>query len=156
MNMFDEAKSFEVMMRSRGLSQSEVARMLGVSQSYVANKLRLLQLDEKIQEKIASAGLTERHARALLRLEEGRRADALQIITERALTVNQSEALIDFMRCAELPKQIGKADRLRGVDIFLLGLKDSLAALSSIGVKSHQKISYSDNKIVVAISIENE
>ena len=154
MNMFDEARSFAVMIKMRNLSQSELAKMLGVSQSYIANKLRLLQLDENLQEKIISAGLTERHARALLRLDEDRREAALDEICRRGLSVTESEALVDFLRSTSAPRRIGQADRLNGIDIFLKNIKDSLDSLSSIGVSSSRKISYHGSKMLITISID--
>ncbi len=155
MNMFDEARSLAGMIKMRKLSQNEVAKMLGVSQSYVANKLRLLGLDEEMQKKIIAAGLTERHARTLLKLDQKSRQEALDKICERHLTVAESEALIDFMNTHNLPKKIGNADRLRAIDIFIDGIKNSLASLSAIGVTSSQKTSYHGSKIMITISIEN-
>lgn len=155
MSMFDEARSLRVMMKMRGLSQGEVAKMLGTSQSYVANKLRLLGLDEELQMKIVATGLTERHARALLRLDEELRPEALDKICERRLTVRESEALVDFMNTHNLANEIGNADRLRAIDIFLDGMKNSLASLCAIGVTSSQKTSYFGNKMVITICIEN-
>ena len=70
MDMFDEAKAIRSTMELCHLTQGELARQLGVSQSYVANKLRLLKFSQKMTEKIRSSGISERHARALLRLVE--------------------------------------------------------------------------------------
>ena len=154
MNMFDEARSIAVMMKMKNLSQKQVAKMLGTSQSYVANKLRLLGLDEGIQKEIIAANLTERHARALLKLDSKMRQEALDKIRERHLTVAESEALIDFMNTRELPSKIGNVDRLRAIDFFLEGIKNSIASLSSIGVTASQKISYHGSKILLTISLD--
>ena len=70
MDMFDEARAIRSTMELCHLTQGELARQLGVSQSYVANKLRLLKFSQKMTEKIRSSGISERHARALLRLIE--------------------------------------------------------------------------------------
>ena len=157
MNMFEEAKSLDGMLKMRKLSQTEAAKMLGVSQSYVANKLRLLGLEEGLQEKIVAAGLTERHARALLRLKSKEdQQKALDIICARRLSVAESEALVDFMKTSELSRIIGRADRLRGIDFFLTETKKSLSALSSIGVNASHKISYHGNKIIATFCIESD
>lgn len=157
MNMFEEAKSLDGMLKMRKLSQTEAAKMLGVSQSYVANKLRLLGLEEGLQEKIVAAGLTERHARALLRLKSKEdQQKALDIICARRLSVAESEALVDFMKTSELSRIIGRADRLRGIDFFLTETKKSLSALSSIGVNTSHKISYHGNKIIATFCIESD
>ena len=154
MNMFDEARSLAVMIKMRNLSQNEVAKMLGVSQSYVANKIRLLGLDAQIQNKISAAGLSERHARALLRLDQSRREEALEKIIERKMSVSKPEAMVDIMRCESVPITIGRSDRLAGIDIFLNGVKNSLSSLSAIGITASQKVSYHGSKIVVTILLD--
>lgn len=157
MNMFEEAKSLDGMLKMRKLSQTEAAKMLGVSQSYVANKLRLLGLDEELQGKIVAAGLTERHARAMLRLKSKEdQQKALDIICERRFSVAETDALVDFMKTSELSTMIGRADRIRGIDFFLTETKKSLSALSSIGVNTSHKISYRGNKIIATFCIESD
>ncbi len=155
MDIFEEARSLSVMMKMRGLSQNGLAKMLGVSQPYVANKLRLLQLDKNVQDKIIAANLSERHARALLRLEEEKRHIALYKIIERSMTVAESEALVDTMRISSSPKLVGAADRLSHIDKFIDCTGESLKTLSSLGIKASQKINYFDNKILITIYIEN-
>ena len=155
MDMFMEAKSLNVMMKMRKMAQKESAQMLGVSQSYIANKLRLLQLDEGMQEQITAYNLTERHARALLRLKESsQRRQALNIMCERAMTVAESEALIDFMRMDEMPKRIAMADRLSHIDRFIEASKESVKLLSSLGINASQKVSYFGRKTAITIIID--
>lgn len=104
MDMFDEAHAIESTMRLCNLTQNELAARLGVSQSYVANKLRLLSFSRKMTEKIKAAGITERHARSLLRL--GDEAEAERILDEvsaRSLTVRECEALVDAALMRAIP-----------------------------------------------------
>ena len=68
LNVFETAAAMDSLCREFGLTQEQVAERLSVSQSYVANKLRLLRFDPPMRKKILEGGLTERHARALLRL----------------------------------------------------------------------------------------
>lgn len=155
MNMFEEAKSLDVMMKMRNLTQNETAKMLGVSQSYVANKLRLLGLGAALQEQIIDAKLTERHARALLRLKaKDEQQKALDIICERQLSVSESEALIDLIHMTEAPKTIGQADRLRCIDTFLKTTKQSLIALSSLGIKTTHKVTHPGAKTIITICLD--
>lgn len=157
MNMFVEAKSLYVMMKMRKMSQNEVAKMLGVSQSYVANKLRLLKLSEDMQGQIIDSGLSERHARALLRLKsEKERGQALDKIQKRGLSVAESEALIDFMRMGVAPKQIGQADKLLHTDRLVEVIKDSLSTLSALGIENSHKVSYLGRKMIITIVINDE
>ena len=96
MDMFDEAQALCGMIQMLGLTQDEVAKRLGVSQSYIANKLRLLKLSPEVRERIRQGELSERHARALLRLSDER--DILFLIDkirEDRLTVQSTEELVD-------------------------------------------------------------
>ena len=155
MSIFDEARSISVMMKMRRMTQSQTAKMLGVSQSYVANKLRLLNLDEKLQKRICEANLTERHARALLRLAAEGREAALEEIIERKMTVAEAEALVDFLHIKDISETVGQSDRLRSVGYFMDETKKTLSALRSLGVFATQKVSYYGSKIMITICIEN-
>ncbi len=96
MNCFEVAEGIRRLMDSFELTQCEAAQQLGFSQSAVANKLRLLRLPPPLREKIIAAGLTERHARALLRLERnGDREAMLARTIEERLTVAQMERLVE-------------------------------------------------------------
>ena len=155
MSIFDEARSISVMMKMRRMTQSQTAKMLGVSQSYVANKLRLLNLDEKLQKRICEANLTERHARALLRLTAEGREAALEEIIERKMTVAEAEALVDFLHIKDISETVGQSDRLRSVGYFMDETKKTLSALRSLGVFATQKVSYYGSQIMITICIEN-
>ena len=155
MSMFDEAKSIATMMKMRNLTQGEVAKMLGVSQSYVANKLRLLKLDESMRERIIKADLSERHARAILRLKSDEdRSKALDKICERGLSVAESEALVDMLSLTEVPAVLGKAKALSTIDAFIDSLKQSLAIIRSSGADAKSKINYENNKVYISICID--
>ena len=157
MNMFEEAKSLAVMMKMRSLSQSETAKMLGVSQSFVANKLRLLNLSDEMQQIVLTNRLSERHARAILRLKKDEeRLRALKIICERRLTVAESEALVDLIRSEDmLPKSKNPSRELQ-VNSFIDRVKESVNRLSSQGIYSTQKTSYHGKKIMITICINQE
>ena len=110
MNMFEEANALEGTIRMCGYTQSDIAKRLGVSQSYVANKLRLLSFPEDMKRAITDAGLTERHARAILKLkQEDTRRQALKKIIDGGLNVKESEALVDLLSDADIPYIISRA-----------------------------------------------
>ena len=96
LDFFEEAEGLQRLIRQYGLSQEEAARRVGKSQSALANKLRILRHPPEIIDAIRRNGLTERHARALLRLEavEDRRT-VLETVVERRLNVAQTEAHIE-------------------------------------------------------------
>lgn len=102
LSMFEEAASIQSLISLTGMTQEACAKKLSVSQSYVANKLRLLRLSDGEQEKIEENGLTERHARALLRLEdEEERKEVLSIIIKREMNVSRTEEYIEDIICAK-------------------------------------------------------
>lgn len=93
-NIFEEAEALNLLIAEFGISQSEAAARLGISQTALSNKLRLLRLSDELQKTVLSAELTERHARALLRLPEERRREALNRIVADELTPKQAEEYI--------------------------------------------------------------
>ena len=96
LNMFEQAEAFARLIREFHLTQEEAARRVSMSQSAVANKLRILRLLPEERAKILEAGLTERHARALLKLTDPTlRGDVLQQILDRKMNVSATEAYID-------------------------------------------------------------
>ncbi|MBQ8414212.1 MAG: hypothetical protein IJX58_03080 [Clostridia bacterium] len=155
MDMFEEARMLAVMMKMRSLSQSEVAKMLGVSQSYVANKLRLLKLDEATQKIITDKGLTERHARALLKIKDPEKQKcALDKICDRGLTVAESEALADMIKISEPQPVFEKGKRLKAIYSFLDSIKHSLNTIREMGAEASSKISYDKERIYISIYID--
>ena len=79
MDIFEDARSVRAMLSIPGMTQKKLAGILGVTQSHVANKLRLLTFSEEAQRKIKEYGLSARHARAILKLKsEGSRLLAIE------------------------------------------------------------------------------
>ncbi len=155
MNMFDEAQALCGTMKMCNMTQGELAKKLGVSQSYIANKLRLLKLGDGHRRAILDAELSERHARALLRLEDdSQREQALSKIRADKLNVAETEALVDFLHNGNAPKRIGRADRLRGIESFKSTVEGSIAALSSLGVSARQSVSLYGTKTYITICID--
>lgn len=98
LGMFEEARGISRLIRKYNITQEQVALQIGKKQSTVANKLRLLRLTLDEQDWIIKAGLTERHARALLKLsDEDQRKKALSHIVAENLNVKESERYIDSL-----------------------------------------------------------
>ncbi len=155
MNMFEEAEALSAMIKMCSVSQSEMAKKLGVSQSYVANKLRLLSYDRGTRDEILEAGLTERHARALLKLHGQKEFfTALKKISSDKLNVEKSEALIDYLWNGTLPERICGRDKLDAVEHFKTSVKRSVSSLVSLGVDANISSSYYGNKSYITIAID--
>ena len=95
MTPLEEAKSFKKILDKGYLTQDELAKRMGKSQSSIANKLRLLNLDEIVQEAILNGKISERHARSLLKVENKiDQRNLLNEIIDKRLTVRQTDELI--------------------------------------------------------------
>ncbi|MCD7944114.1 MAG: ParB/RepB/Spo0J family partition protein [Clostridia bacterium] len=96
LNMFEEAAAISSLIFLYRMTQEQAAARLSVSQPYIANKLRMLRFSDEERALILENGLTERHARTLLRLrDEGARKGALLHIIKRKLNVSSSEKYVD-------------------------------------------------------------
>ena len=96
LNYIEEAEAFSNLITEHGLTQEELADKLGKSQSTIANKIRILKLSPKVRQMLSEHNLTERHARALLRLPDDRqRQRAVKLIVERGFNVAKTEDLVD-------------------------------------------------------------
>ncbi len=96
LNMFEQAYGFRKLIENHHLTQEEVARKMSMSQSAVANKLRLLRLSYEEQRLILESGLTERHARGVLRIDQPeKRIDVLHTIIDSKMNVQRAEEYID-------------------------------------------------------------
>lgn len=101
LNLFEEALAIRSLIALGSMTQEMAARRLSVSQSYIANKLRLLRLTPAEQELIVQHGLTERHARAALRIPgETERMQVLTNFVERQMNVAAAEEYVESMLCA--------------------------------------------------------
>lgn len=131
---FEEAKAIERLMKDYGLSQEDAARRLGKAPSTVSNKLRLLALPPEAQELLMKSSLSERHARALLRLDKKDVLPVLERITERKLNVSQTEELIEgILTDKSTPKRQTKR-MFSDVKIFLNAINNAVDTMQKSGI----------------------
>ena len=160
LDFVEEARGIENLIRLFDLSQEEAARRLGLSQSAVANKLRLLRLPPDILAALRDKGLTERHGRALLRLgsAEEQRA-ALAAVCEQGLNVAQTDAYIDALlsRPAEETEQEKPEGRrtfiLKDVRVFLNTLSRSIDLMKQGGIDAGVRREETEDSLILTISI---
>ena len=157
LGMFEEARGVSRLIRRYGLTQQEAAVKLGKTQSTIANKLRLLRLTYEEQEWIENAGLSERHARALLKLgDEGARREALSKIISENLNVQQSEKLINLMLNSS-PKNNKKQGTskavIKDVRIFVNTINKAIDTMRLAGIDAQSDKTDTDNFIEYTIRI---
>ncbi len=96
LNFLEESEAYTLVMQDYGYTQQELAKTLGKNQSTVANKLRLLRLPQAIKEKLIDYQLTERHARALLKLpSEALQLEVIDKVGTQELNVKRTEQMIE-------------------------------------------------------------
>jgi len=105
LSFFEIAEGYQKLIREQGMTQEDIARRIGKSQSTVANKIRLLRLTPIVRKIIREYNLTERHARALLNLDPEKQLAAVRTICDNHLNVRQSEELISSMLLEKTKKQ---------------------------------------------------
>ena len=155
LDFWEEALAIRRLIDAYHISQEEVARRIGKSQSAIANKLRLLKLPEEVLSVLRDGRATERHARALLRLPDpDRQLEAARQITSDRLTVAQTEALVDsILLAAAPPPRRQPTFIIKDVRLFLNTITRSLDIMRSAGVDAQCKRQDSEEEILLTIHI---
>ena len=149
LDYIEEAMGICAMMRQCHMGQEQAARLLGKSQSAVANKLRLLRHSDKVLDALREAELTERHARALLRLpEEAQKLDAIAEIRRQGMSVARAERYIDSLLATARPRK-----EQANVGAFLTSLSQSLDRIQRSGIPAISERRETDSQIVLTITI---
>ena len=145
LNFFEQALGIRTLMDEWGITQAQAAQKLGMAQSTVANKLRLLKLNPEQQHRIMEAGLTERHARALLRLEPEQREQVLTLMIEKQWNVIQADEYIDKVleESQETEEKPKKFLVVKDVRIFFNTISKAIDVMKRSGIAAvatkHQK-----------------
>ena len=155
LDFWEEALAIRRLIDTYHISQEEVARRIGKSQSAVANKLRLLKLPEEVLSVLRDGRATERHARALLRLPDpDRQLEAARQLTADRLTVAQTETLVDsILLAAAPPTRRPPTIIIKDVRLFLNTITRSLDIMRSAGVDAQCKRQDSEEEILLTIHI---
>ena len=156
LNFFDEAEGYLAVIRQYGLLQEELARRISKDPSTVANRLRLLKLGPAVRREILQHGLSERHARALLRLSsELLQLKAVQEIAEKGLNVTKSEALIAAL-IAEKPAPPQQNIRLllRSRKLFINTVMDTVRQLNSAGLNCVSRVEENAEQIQIILTLD--
>lgn len=155
LNIFEEALAIETLIRQLSLTQGQVAEKLSLSQSAVANKLRVLRLTQSEREKIIKNSLTERHARALLKIEDAQKRErVLNHICANRLNVTQSEKYIENLLS---DNKKGKTTFVfRDLRIFISTINKAIETMRKSGVRASATKDESDSFIEYTIRIPKQ
>ena len=149
LDFIEEAQGIQKLMQLHRMSQEQVARLLGKSQSAIANKLRLLRHSSQVLTALREQELTERHARALLKLPTDlQKLQAIAVIVRQKLSVARTEQYIESL----LQPKEEKAPKAN-VGAFLNNLNQSLARIQLSGIPAISERRETESQIVLTITI---
>ena len=149
LDFVEEARGIAMLMENWSMSQEQAARLLGKSQSAIANKLRILRHSQPVLSALREGGLTERHARALLKLgSDPEKIMAISNIVREGMSVARTERYIEqlLLRQADEPRAVN-------VGAFLSNLNQSLARIQRSGIGAISERRETEDEIVLTITI---
>ena len=161
LNFIEEAEGICRLIRLFGLSQEQAAERLGKRQSTIANKLRILRLPQDVLDRLRDEGLSERHARALLRLDSPeRQREALDFMIEQRMNVAAAEEYVDRL-CGRFVTQDPPPEAPRRRSVFLMKdvrllmntMERSLGLIRSGGIDAALDSSETEEELVLTVRI---
>ena len=159
LHYLEEAEAIAAFLRQTGMTQEAVAAQLGMSPSALANKLRLLRLSPQCRTLLAENGLTERHARCLLRLEdEGERLTALRRAISKHWNVAQTEQYVERRLAAlqSTPPTGRRTYIIKDVRLFLNSVDRGLRLIRDAGVDAKTEREETEDEIILTLRIPKQ
>lgn len=160
LNYFEEAEGYIHLIQDYGITQELVAKKVGKSQSTIANKVRLLKLSSDVRKEIAEHLLTERHARALLKLpNEDLQLKVIKMVVDRGLNVARTEELIarmmdDILDTKESDKKKRKIRRfIKDIRLFTNTVEKAVDVMKDSGVDVDYKVDKGEEFYEIKIKI---
>ncbi len=155
LQMFEQANAILNLLREWQITQEEAARRLGMSQSYLANKIRLLKLSPEEQSEIIENKLTERHARALLRVDDIElRQRILRSVISRGLNVAQTEELIaENLRPKEPVRKARRTFVAKDIRLFINTIDHAVDAMKTAGIQAQTERKETEEYIECVVRI---
>jgi len=155
LNFFEQAAAIKMLIDQLGLTQQQAGERLCLSQSAVANKLKLLQFDKEITDRIVKANLTERHARALARLEKEKQSKALEYIISHSLNVSETDRYIQKLLSPPKPQR-KTVIHIKDIRIFTNTINKAVNLMKTAGfaAKVEQNITDKAAEYKIVIPLE--
>lgn len=154
LSAIEEALAYQQILDTQNITQEELAQKVGKKQSTIANKLRLLQLPMTVQEAVRRKDITERHARALLKLDTtAKQNNMLREIMDKGLNVEQTEEKIKKKIEPKKPKPKTKSIS-QNLKIAMNTLDQAATMVQQAGVETTVDISETDEEVVYVIKMK--
>ncbi len=156
LNFLEEGEAYSNLITDFCLTQEELAGCLGKSQAYIANKLRTLKLSDKIKAIIRENKLTERHARALLKIDtESLRQTAVEYIVKKNLNVAEAEKYISSLLYKKDRDNPDKKQMriIKDIRVFSNTIKQAVDMMKQSGINAYAKKTENDEYIEYVVKI---
>ncbi len=148
LDFIEEARGISWLMEKWNVSQDQVAKILGKSQSAIANKLRILRHSSQVLEALRQGGLTERHARALLKLPtEAQKLSVVATVVQLGMSVTRTEQYIESLLQEKVPRE-----HKPNVGAFIHNLTQSLAKIQLSGIPAVSERKETDSQIILTLT----
>ena len=155
LSSIEEAKAYKQILEQTNMTQAELAIKMGKSQASIANKIRLLSLPLNIQAKVSDKSLTERHARALLSIDEDKIENAVDNIIKKQLTVAETEKYLETI--SEPKKRVVHSKGFtKNIQIGINTIKQSHQMCEKAGISSKLEIQEDDDEVRVIIKFSKK
>ncbi len=150
LSAIEEAKAYVEIMKYSSLNQSQLALRIGKSQSSIANKIRLLNLDDNIQNAVSAKLISERHARALLGVNQEKQQDFLDKIIKKGLSVSQTEKLVKEDKVKNVKKPMLKGVT-RSMRIAMNTIHQAVNMVKRTGVEVVVKEEETQDDVIITL-----
>ena len=156
LTFFEQAEGINALIMQYGMSRQEISERLGLSESAISNKLRLLRLSPLQRESIENMSLTERHARTLLRIcDDGMRTRALREMIERRMNVEEAERYVDRLLLPKTPTRRNKLV-VKDIRLFVNSINKAINVMKISGINAQSRREEDDDYIKYTVLISKK
>lgn len=157
LHYLEEAEGYEKLMNKFHITQEAMAARVGKKQSTIANKLRLLRLSAPVRKVLMDAELSERHARALLKLpDDEKRLEVLETIVAKNFSVRQTEEYINKLLDGKSEEKRKRMVIVNDVRIYLNSIKQVVDAVKTAGIPVAMEQTLEGDEVIISVRIKNQ
>lgn len=157
LHYLEEAEGYEKLMNQFHITQEAMAARVGKKQSTIANKLRLLRLSAPVRKVLMDAELSERHARALLKLpDDEKRLEVLETIVAKSFSVRQTEEYINKLLDGKSEEKRKRMVIVNDVRIYLNSIKQVVDAVKTAGIPVAMEQTLEGDEVIISVRIKNQ
>lgn len=150
----EQAKAYDKLIHETGMKQEELAKKMGKAQSTIANKLRLLQLPDNIQEAISTRQITERHGRALLNASKEEVQQMYETIVAKGMNVKQTEHYIESAKEKKTTPKRSVKGFSKNIRIGINTIQQAVTMCNKIGIAATSEVEETDEEVSIVVKFK--